>query len=581
LNPDPDRSRIGNSCFLQITRDYIVLGMASCCDFCGATISGQTSKCSGCSALIRPFFGLLDSQLPTPDGRARMNATLGPHRGLSQEQRLAGLIGTSHISTDLPRPFKTRRGPAPSWSNESCEMWAALLRAMYAQGKPYPCLLPLPGGSFIMIEDDGTQSLDGIELSRQLPLRDIAVWLSNPNRRATVSDWKSFLIALSSVTRELPPMQEEEWGPWMGRTGWAGFDTPNLLMSESIRGGSTHPYFEWMGKQCDQSPDERTSIGFIARMNQHLMHEVEGRPSEAWLEILEGGDEKIAEMFNSMVAPRLVVMDHELHFLALRNGRPCTIPVTIDPKVWRVLVSWALEPPDSRGAEKLQYLFWCWSSEYEDWRPSTRQLRSTKMLRSAIESLGKHSSFEPVRYTRNSSGIPVQGKSGLSYLVIPSWTHNKFVVEAMPNWESLANARAHGIQICIDVSGLHDVPAGDFAVSYLLHLRDDLGSRKMVHTIGSLLHAAESTPHSKDDSSVFIWWERVGENFANLAEMEPDDWDGHELEGMEEEVFEEIVEDEPSPFADLVLPLPGDFQAMHEMLEGLRRDVQQLQEESD
>jgi hypothetical protein len=63
--------------------------------------------------------------------------------------------------------------------------------------------------------------------------------------------------------------------------------------------------------------------------------------------------------------------------------------------------------------------------------------------------------------------------------------------------------------------------------------------------------------------------------------MEPDDWDGHELEGMEEEVFEEIVEDETSPFADLVLPLPGDFQAMHEMLEGLRRDVQQLQEESD
>ncbi len=515
-----------------------------------------------------------------------MNSTLRPHRGLSRDQRLAGLVGGSHISTELPQPFKTRRGPTPIWSDESCEMWADLLRAINAQGKPYSCLMPLPGESFILIEEDGTQSIDGIELNRQLPLRDIAVWLSNSNRRATVSDWKSFLIALSSVTRELPPMQEEQWGPWMGRAGWAGFDAPNLLMSESIRGSSTHPYFEWIGKQCDESPDERTSIGYIARMNQNLMCEVEGRPSEAWLEILED-DEKIAEMFNSMVAPRLVVMDYELHFLVLRNGRPCTIPITIDPKVWRVLVSWALEPPDSRGAEKLRYLFWCWSSEYEDWRPSTRQLRSTKMLRSTIESLGKHSSFEPVRYTRNSSGIPVQGKSGLCYLVIPSWTHNKFIVEATPNWESLAKARLHGIQICIDVSGLHDVPAGDFAVSYLLHLRDDLGSRKMIHTLGSLLHAAESTPHNEDDWDV--WWERVGENFADLAEMEPDDWEEVDFEEMEEEVFEEIVEDESEELGavDVVRLLPdvgpvseGDLQGLHDMLERLMRDVQQLQEGS-
>ena len=511
-----------------------------------------------------------------------MNTTLDPHRGLSQEQRLAGLIETSRVSTNLPRPFRTRRGPAPSWSNESCEKWTGLLRAMNAQGKPYSCLLPLPGGSLIMIEDDGTQFIDGIKLSRQLPLRDIAVWLSNSNRRATVSDWKSFLIALSYVTRELPPMREEEWGPWIGREGWAGFDAPNLLMSEPLRGGATHPYFEWIVSQCNESPDERLSIGFFARLNQHIMHEVEGRPSEAWLEILED-DEKIAELYNSMVAPRLVVMDHELHFLVLRNGRPCTIPLTIDPNVWRVLVGWALEPPGSPGAEKLRYLFWCWSSEYEDWRPSTRQLRSTKMLRSTIESFGEHSSLEPVRYTRNSSGIPVQGRSGLGYLVIPSWTNNKFVVEAVPNWENLANARAMGIQICIDVRGPHDVPAGDFAVSYLLHLRDDLGSRKMIHTLGSLLHAAESTPHSKDDSSVLAWWEEVGENFSNLAEMEPEDWDEEEFEEVEEVLFEEIVEDEPAPFDPSGFPLPGsgDYQALQDMFEQLRVDVQLLQEESD
>ena len=132
--------------------------MSGYCDFCGATISGQTSKCSGCSALIRPFFGMLDGQLPTDEGRARMNSALAPHRGLSREQRIAGLVETMSSSTNLPGPFKTRPGPAPIWSVESCEMWADLLRSMNAQGKPYSCLMPLPGESFLMIEEDGTQT---------------------------------------------------------------------------------------------------------------------------------------------------------------------------------------------------------------------------------------------------------------------------------------------------------------------------------------------------------------------------------------------------------------------------------------
>ena len=391
MNPDPDSSRGRNSWFLQITRDSIAFGMSGYCIFCGATISGQTRKCSGCSALTRPFFGILDSQLPTEEGRERMNSELSPHRGLSQEQRIAGLVETTGISTELPGPFKTRPGPAPSWGGASCVSWADLLRAMNAQGKPYSCLMPLPGGSFLMIEEDGTHTIDGVELPRQLPLHDIAVWLSNPNRRAAVSEWDSFLIAVSCVTRWLTPMEEEQWGPWMGREGWAGFDSPNLQMSQAIRGSSTHPYFEWTGLQCEESPDEVTSIGFIARENRDVMREIGGRPSEAWLEVMED-DERIGELFNTMVAPRLVVVDYKLHLLVLCDGRPHSIPVTIDPKVWRALVSWALEPPGSPGAERLSYVFWCWSSYNANWWPSARQLLSTKMLRSTIESFGEDSS---------------------------------------------------------------------------------------------------------------------------------------------------------------------------------------------
>ena len=424
-----------------------------------------------------------------------------------------------------------------------------------------------------MIEEDGSHTIEGVELPRQLPLRDIAVWLSNPTRRATVSEWDSFLIAVSCVTRWLSPMEEERWGPWMEREGWAGFDSPHLMMPPPIRNCSTHPYFEWIGLQCDESPDEITSIGYIARENRDKMREIGGRPSEAWLEVMED-DERISELFNSMVAPRLVIIDYSLHLLVLHDGGPHPIPVTIDPRVWRVLVSWALEPPSSPGAEKLSYVFWCWSGEDEEWRPSARQLLSTKMLRSTIESFGGDSSLEPVRYTRNSSGIPIRGRSGLGYLVIPCWSRNKFVVEVVPNWGALGVARAHGIQICIDVSGPNEVPAGDIAASYLLHLRDDLGSRKIIHTLGAILQAVETTPRSKDEDSVFEWWERVSESFAEIGVDEPEDWYDEELEA---EDIEQIIEDEPEPF-DFELPPPDDLQALREAFERLSMDVQRLQE---
>ena len=68
--------------------------------------------------------------------------------------------------------------------------------------------------------------------------------------------------------------------------------------------------------------------------------------------------------------------------------------------------------------------------------------------------------------------------------------------------------------------------------------------------------------------------------------MEPDDWEEVDFEEMEEEVFEEIVEDESEELdavdvgEDVEPPLSGDLQGLHDMLERVMRDVQQLQEGS-
>ena len=551
-----------------------LLGMAELCDCCGGTISGQTSKCSGCAALVRPFTGLLQSQMPTTDGRARMNSILAPHRGLSPEQRLVGLVDNAGSETELPKPFRTRRGPAVHWSEESCKLWAEVADSIRVYGRAIPHMpLPLPGGGLLMTDEDGKQHIDGTKLDRPLPLYDIAIWLSNPERAGAVADWSQFLLAMSCVVRPLRPLQEEEWAGWMNNEGWPGIDSPSAQISEPILGRLTHPFFKLIGKQCEQKPDERTSIGYIARDNPRLMEVFEGSPSEAWLEILEHAEDEFGRLFRNMVAPRLVVLDHRLHLLVLRDGKPCPIPITIDPKVWRVLVAWSLEPPGHPGADTMQYLFWCWSGERENWLPSIRQVRSARMLREAIIGLGENSSVEPIMYSENTSAFPVRGKSGLFYLIFPASSEpSKFVVEAVPNEEFLSKARTGGIQICIDVASGRDMPAGDIAVSYLLALRNDTTSRTAINTLNSLLYVIENSEPGKDELPIAEWWHNITVNYAHFGEGDYDD-------EYEEEEFDEDFEIEPDPIEQFELPEPGDNQALVEMIERIVSDVQRRQRE--
>ncbi|NRB12606.1 MAG: hypothetical protein HRU44_05220, partial [Candidatus Thalassarchaeum sp.] len=342
--------------------------------------------------------------------------------------------------------------------------------------------------------------------------------------------------------------------------------------AEPILGRLTHPFFKFIGKQCEQKPDDGTSIGYIARDNPRLMEVIEGAPSEAWLEILEHAEDEFGRLFRLMVAPRLVVLDHRLHLLVLRDGKPCPIPVTVDPKVWRVLVAWSLEPPGHPGADTMQHLFWCWSGERENWMPSVRQVRSARMLREAIVGLGENSSVEPIMYSENTSAIPVRGKSGLFYLIFPSSEQCKFVVEAVPNEESLSKAKTGGIQICIDVAGGREVPAGDIAVSYLLALRNDTASRTAINTLDGLLWVIENSEPGKDELPLAEWWHNITANYAHFDEGDYDD-------EYEEEEFDEDFEIEPDPIEQFELPEPGDNQALVEMIERVVRDVQRRHRE--
>lgn len=543
------------------------------CDWCGASFIGITKKCSGCSVLTKTFLGLADSQIPSREDRKKLNSILAKHRGLSDEQRLSALVAKCESIDELPHGFQPAIGGIGTWSNESCTLWADAYREISSRGKLGPCALPVPGDSALIIDGDGEITLDGMVL-RNLPLQDIALWLSNPERTDVVSDWRILILGIACACRTAWRMDEEEWGGWMMLNGWSGIDTPCLDM-EVPASRDIQPFFEFTGLQCEDVSDWRHSIGFVARRNRGLMHSFGGFAAASWIKILDSESETISELFSKDISPRLVIIDNQMHMLVLKDGGPEPVRVPVDPIIWRTLVSWTFEPPESPGAERLSNIFWCWNGENEDWFPSERQIRSAKMLRGAIESLEENSSLEPVRYSKNTSGLFVRGKSNLAYVIRPMRDQSKFMVEAVPDIDFVDDSFEHGLMICIEVEDESSLPAGDIAVSYLLALRDDTETRNMIHTLSALLHATENT-NRKEGESPLEWWGRVAARYGDLIHNAENE---HYEEGYPEdcdEYYEEIEEDVPEPDFHFELPPPGDYSALAEALENAARQARQL-----
>ena len=109
--------------------------------------------------------------------------------------------------------------------------------------------------------------------------------------------------------------------------------------------------------------------------NIDLINYQGGTSGNAWNWILSGPNidlwrNKILHWQN---LPKLVIVDNRFCFLALERGKPTAIPVVIDPRVWRILLSWAFEPQESdRESDCLLYT-----------SPSPRDAHESRMPSSA------------------------------------------------------------------------------------------------------------------------------------------------------------------------------------------------------
>lgn len=499
--------------------------------WCGHARTQFIHGCAVCSIVARGFTGLPNSDFPRDEQIAPMNHLLKEGRGLPEEQRFQMLVERLSIDSELPRAFRTKRGRASDWNEDEAREWQRYLRLVEIHGSHYVERLPLPGGSHISVDFEGGVSIDGMNLPGPLPLRDIAIWLSNPARARRISDWAAFLMAMSCCMRKFALGVVDDIAHWFRISSWHGIDSRifDEMQDLSVR-HLQHPYLKWNNLMEQHRNGEDAPNREFFEADVSIIDEQGGRPAEGWLPFVQNQEQMIDIVMNKIVVPKLVVVNGRFCLLVLRDGKLTPLPVPVDARIWRLLVSWTLEPPTSKGYERLNHLLWCWHQEQETWTLKSNQSKSIHFLREAVETLGEGSSLDPTIINPDLKALRVQGRSAILYLILPTMHPRKFDVRAIPNDSLISEVMERGLHLCIDSQANHDIPCADIAVSYLLSLHNDVDSNTQVHTVRCMLDMLKKYPNwQKRSTTSPSWWDELVERYLNedpeYYEEDEEPWD--------------------------------------------------------
>tara|TARA_Y100001934_G_scaffold189333_1_gene223249 strand:+ start:488 stop:2203 length:1716 start_codon:yes stop_codon:yes gene_type:complete len=564
--------------------------------WCGFSTSNFIHDCAVCSTVARGITGWPNREIPDESELQETNAMLNSGRGLTTEQRLLMLAESQTIDANLPRAFRSQRGKRQAWSQYASNLWKEL-----ASKIPYGNIgnlrLPLPGTAFLTIHGEGgVMFIDEIRLTGPLPLLDIAIWLSCPDRVRLISDWKLFLLAMSCCMRECTPGAIENWSEWFRHNTWQGVDTLQFHQDgfnpESLR----HPYLKWISLIEDEIYPDRNRREIVDG-NLDIILNQGGITGERWAAIVTGPANGRSKILHQTTTPKLVVVNNRFCLLALNRGKPTAIPLVVEPKVWRLLISWTFSPPDSTEAKLLSGLFWSWNSQNESWLPDANERRSIHFLKDTVESLEDFSSLIPEKLD-GMNALKIKALSGITYLITPTASMMKYKVRAIPHESMISDVDERGLSICIDSDASDSLPAGDVVVSYLLSLRNDVVSQNQIFTIGHLLTLLEMYPNWKQRIHESPnWWDELVERYnpegvqeEYLEEEEDEYWEEEDIpyENPPDHIFEEIEQAHDHRFRQIILQqlnaLPNDErrerfrEAVETLFVGFGGDVTDLEE---
>lgn len=516
--------------------------MTKYCKWCAGKIPNELELCSGCLMLSSEFMGTDVRPFLSEKRNKEINRFLKPGRGLKIEQRIRHLVQEVEVPVSIPPILKSKRkNSIAHWTYESTE-WDELVDYWRRFNILRPGNYYFPDGTSLSIEKNQKIFIGRYRLARNIPILDIAEWLSNSLRINSIKNWSDFILLLDCVTTTLPDKNyfgnnEEEWGRWIKENSWRGIDYPmKVPPGHYMNPSRVPPFLEFIERKCREEGDTRAPSEII-RENITLMEDENfGIIGELWTDIYYGKENYIEE-YQCKSSPILVTQNHRLKILVIDRNKPSTCSLGNDPRDWRKLMACALLPNRSQGSEFIQGLLMNWTKELELWKPSLRQIRSARLLHNEIEKLGDKSSLIPIDYSSEKSGLKVQGISGINY-VISSDESNKLKVDAIQSITDIDDVEHKGLDLCIDpLMDDHELPFGDIAVGYVLALHNDVVSRNYIFTLDFFLNAIdENTSILKD----YNYWSVVEHDYhAGLESMHGH----HEMDENMERAIEEYEND--------------------------------------
>ncbi len=524
--------------------------MSQYCNWCKGEINENWKLCSGCQLLSPEFFGTDIRPFLSYDRNNETNIILSPARGLKNYQRIKNLTQEVELGIPIPPIFRSRRKGALSVLRYEPKEWEKILQHWDRFGEMRIGSYFLPDGSLLSIREKNVYCIDEYILSGNLPILDIAEWLSNPLRAGCIRYWGDFILLLDCTLTKLPTIMsnEEDWARWIQKNSWKGVDYPlKSFMGPAHVSSRLPPFLTYIYRKYRLDDHETPEPEIIRENLDALKSKKYGIIGENWAKIYEMDKNDFREEYLKETIPVLIVSNYRFKLFTIKDGKPTTFLVGNDPKDWRKLLTWALQPSGNRGSELIQGLVMNWNEEKDLWMPSKRQVVSARLFHDEIVKLGEYSSLAPLEYDISTPGLFVKGKSGI-YYVISSTSNMKIKVDAVPGPLYICKANKVGIDLCIDPIIIDDIPFGDIAVSYLLALRNDEDSRKYIFTLDLFLTSLFKTDWKLDDNT---FWETVESSYEELLEEIqtpfPFDDDGEmeaEIEQFEREQLAICLNDE-------------------------------------
>ena len=499
MNPDPDRDDSENSCFLQITRDFIALSMREKpkdtrfeCRGCGIAHRGnwKGNWCDLCRNIVPHITGQDASMIESSDSVEEIRQELGhpdsrPNRIWSAIRQMDSPEADWVARTEPYDEIGRIGGPPPSWEIDEGDI--DLIGSGSISGFSTDRLRRLQRGGILpdgshLCWADGRFTLDGITV--KVPYRGLSKLLKRKRGLKDV-DWKKLLLSIDLANKRF----RDPSGP---RNHNAGRETTihpvALLLGKGSSWISGAMRFGYLGM------GRRRSVDMLLNYNPTWY---EGASwMDAWDDNVRLTSANIADM---VVPTALFVKKGRLQLRVRRPGGWRRLEVESHPEVWAKVVTWALSPPDSKHQKRLHCVQQGLFSDTEIELISKSDRNGIQMLRGIIEENDKVS-----LQGGPDGGFIVEGSSGARYRVMAGvGGHNtRFVVRGiepvptegregnMPPW-----MHRDRLPICVvETPQLRSLVIGDALSSVIMALLDDLRSQQHIDTLRNYIHEVRPRP---------------------------------------------------------------------------------------